>query len=441
MDPKNEKLPYIYITAKQHKTPIEELSKIAVEEPQAALSAYTKAMCHRWTFVQRTISSIGHLFTPLENAVRTKLIPAIVGRDISDLERQIFSLPVRYGGLGIADPSTTSDREYSTSKKVTENLTRLIIQQDQSLENYESEHVTSELLKTLEAVREASFKQRAKEIMTQVDSDTAKLLLNAQEKGVGVWLTALPLTSLGYTLNKEEFRDSIRLRYGWKIPNIPAYCVCGERNDINHTLTCKTGGYVIFRHNKIRDTNAEFLREACYDVQVEPELLSIENKDFCGKGNNTDRARLDISARGLWGPFQKTMFDVRIFHPNAPSYKNKSIPELYKLHESAKIREYQHRVLQTEKASFTPLVYNTYGGMAPQSLAFHRKLAGLVAEKRNEAYNDVLNCMRTKLCFAMLRSILISIRGSRGKRRQKMETPVSCISFNLIPSTEHYETL
>ncbi len=272
-----------------------------------------------------------------------------------------------------------------------------------------------------------------------MDEDLAKSLTNAQEKGAGVWLTALPLESLGYTLNKEEFRDSIRLRYGWHIPNIPAYCVCGKRNDINHTLTCKTGGYVIFRHNKIRDTNAEFLKQACYDVQVEPELLPIENTEFCAQGNNTDKARLDISARGLWGPFQRTMFDVRVFHPNAPSYKNRGLSELYKQHEKAKVRQYQHRVLQTEKASFTPLVYSTHGGMAPQSIVFHKKLAGLIAEKRNETYNDVQRCMRTKLRFAMLKSVLVSIRGTRGGRSRKLETPLSCVSFNLIPESQSYE--
>ena len=127
------------------------------------------------SIVQRTISDIGHLFVPLENVVRNRFIPAVVGRDISDLERQIFSLPVRYGGLGIADPSATSDREYSTSKKVTENLTSLIIRQDQSLEDYKADQVASEL-EILKAVREESLKQRTKVIMTQVNADTAKLL-------------------------------------------------------------------------------------------------------------------------------------------------------------------------------------------------------------------------------------------------------------------------
>ena len=37
---------------------VEQLSEIAKEEPQAALSAYTKGLCHRWTFLQRTVSGI-----------------------------------------------------------------------------------------------------------------------------------------------------------------------------------------------------------------------------------------------------------------------------------------------------------------------------------------------------------------------------------------------
>ena len=125
----------------------------------------------------------------------------------------------------------------------------------------------------------------------------------AQEKGAGAWLNVLPVGFLGYVLNKEEFRDALRLRYGWQIPNIPALCVCGKKNTVDHTLVCKTGGHLIFRHNKIRDLNAEFMREVCHDVLVEPELIPVNHLD-CVTGNTAERARLDISARGLWGPFQ-----------------------------------------------------------------------------------------------------------------------------------------
>jgi hypothetical protein len=106
---------------------VEQISGIGMDEPQIALSAFTKALCMRWTFVQRTISGISHLFQPLEDAIRSKFIPAIVGRKISDIERKILALPVRFGGIGVLNPVETSETEYEASKKTTENLKELIL--------------------------------------------------------------------------------------------------------------------------------------------------------------------------------------------------------------------------------------------------------------------------------------------------------------------------
>ena len=54
----------------------------------------------------------------------------------------------------------------------------------------------------------------------------------AQEKGARDWLTALPLQNFRCELKKEDFRDGLRLRYGWQIPGIPAYS-CGMKNTID----------------------------------------------------------------------------------------------------------------------------------------------------------------------------------------------------------------
>ena len=175
-------------------------------------------------------------------------------------------------------------------------------------------------------------------------------------------------------------------------------------------------------------------------MEVEPELLPLESIDFKVIGNNSPRARLDIAANGLWGPFQKTMFDVRVFHPNCKTYKNKSLKDIYKLHENMKIKDYQQRVLQTEKASFTPLIYSTNGGMAPQAEVFHKRIANLIAEKKNERYSDVMAHLRTNLSFTMLRSVLNSIRGTRGKKMTGPKTPQIYLSYNLIQARENYES-
>ena len=67
-----EKLKWDYVNSKVMKwiKDIEDLAIIVTDEQQAALSAYTKSVCNRWTFVQRTISDIKKLFIPLEESIR-----------------------------------------------------------------------------------------------------------------------------------------------------------------------------------------------------------------------------------------------------------------------------------------------------------------------------------------------------------------------------------
>ena len=206
-----------------------------------------------------------------------------------------------------------------------------------------------------------------------------------QEKGSGAWLTALPIQSLGYSLNKQEFRDSICLRYGWNIQNTPSHCQCGKENQIDHALNCKSGGYVSMRHNRIRDLEAELMREVCHDVKIEPELLPIDG-DQNRSGNTADKARLDVSGVGVWGTYEKTFLDIRIMHPNSLSYINKPLHQVYVSHENKKKRAYGERVVQVEKASFTPIVLSTHGGSSKEADRHHKRIAQLIADKKNENY-------------------------------------------------------
>jgi len=89
------------------------------------------------------------------------------------------------------------------------------------------------------------------------------------------------------------------MRYGWKVKGIPTHCACGETNSVDHSLICKLGGYISMRHNSVRDSEAQIMREVCRDVQTEPTLLPINENDYQRKVNTADNARLNISAKGL----------------------------------------------------------------------------------------------------------------------------------------------
>ena len=75
----------IYVSEKVEKwvKDVEELARLAKDEPQAVYACYTKAVSHRWTYIQRTIPGISSLFGPLEEAIKENLIPAIIGRHVN----------------------------------------------------------------------------------------------------------------------------------------------------------------------------------------------------------------------------------------------------------------------------------------------------------------------------------------------------------------------
>ena len=186
------------------------------------------------------------------------------------------------------------------------------------------------------------------------------------------------------------------------------------------------------RHNRIRDLEGELMREVCTDVKIEPPLLPLAN-DQLVHGNLAENARLDVSGIGIWGPMQKTFLDIRVMHPNSPTYVNKDIiAQVYKTHEREKKRTYNERIIQVEKGSFTPIVVSTFGGMGQEAERYHKRLAELIAEKRNEAYSHVVNYVRTRLRFCLLKSVLTSLHGVRGKPVRENISPISSLSFNLI---------
>ena len=113
-------------------------------------------------------------------------------------------------------------------------------------------------------------------------------------------------------------------------------------------------------------------------VATEPALQPISAETFRNATANTaDDARLDVKARGLWCRGQDAYFDVRVFYPNASSYRSLSLSSAYKRHEDTKKREYGQRVRDVEHGVFIPLVLTSTGGMGREATVFYKRLADL----------------------------------------------------------------
>ena len=135
--------------------------------------------------------------------------------------------------------------------------------------------------------------------------------------------------------------------------------------------------------------------------------------------NTTIGARLDVAASGLWGGRrERTLMDVRVFNPFAPSNRNTTLDQCFRKHES---RAYGQRVREVEHATFVPIVMSATGGLSKQATNFYKRLASLLAEKWDQPYSTTLHWLRCSLSFSLLRSAIQCIRGARSSRGHAMK--------------------
>ena len=128
---------------------------------------------------------------------------------------------------------------------------------------------------------------------------------------------------------------------------------------------------------------------------------------------------------------QGAFLDIRVFDPTTNRYLNATLPRCHEINENEKKRNYKNRILQIEHGTFTPLVFSVYGSMGRECAKFCSKLAELLSYKRKESKSLTVNWLRTKLCFGLLKSCLLCLRGSRSVNRNIIK-----IDDNMVVANE-----
>ena len=369
---------------------------------------------------------------PLEQTIRAYLLPALSGKcAFSDAERQLISLPSRLGGLGITDPCVSSAFQFDASQRVTGPLVSLLLEQDSQF--------TIEILNEQLALRQEIHlenRRRSEELAASLHPLLSTELQCARElaclKGASSWLTVLPLDEHGFSLQKGDFRDAVCLRYGWSLPHLPTECICGASFTVDHAFTCPHGGFPTLRHNEIRDITAQLMSEVCPNVATELTLQPVTNECFFHLSTNTESgAHQDVRAQGFWGVHhQQAYFDVRVFNPLAISNRQTTISTCFRSHDREKRRVYEQRVREMERGSFTPLVFSALGGVSRPTEITYKRLASLLATKKDQHYNIVISLIRCRLSFSLLQSAIMCLRRSRSAAG----CPLRDIDFTLAVS-------
>ena len=277
----------------------------------------------------RTVPNISKYFVPLDEEINKFIKVLLNGYNFNDDERSLFSLPPKFGGMGLIIPSKISDTEYENSRLITEHTTEQIQLQNQKYVNNRKIDTIKAKIKKPKAANNKMIQKNIRKTLTCPIK--VKALDASMENGASIWLTVLPIKEYGFALDKQSFWDSVYIRYNIPLPRLPTPCVCGASFNIEHALSCSKGGFIINRHNEIRNTTAEFLSKICSDVAIESLLQPLNGEKFERKSTlTTNEARVDVTARSFWIKEQMAYSDVRIFNPLAKCHRNLSLQAAHK---------------------------------------------------------------------------------------------------------------
>ena len=402
------------------------LSKVARRYPQTAYAGLSKSLQAEWQYVQRVTPNLDQTFAPLEKAIAEVFLPALLDSTIEEAAHlcSLIALPVRFGGLGIPDPTTTGAACYSASTDATSLLTESLI-------------LGTTLCAQEHRKTAAISRSTTKEYLRNTHTDSLATILSSaspldkrrikRSSSTGAWLTTLPNILNGSDLSADEFRDNVGLRLGLTPKALPPRCDgCGERFTTEHAMSCRKGGLILHRHNDLVTTWGQLCSQALTPSTVSDEPLILPSRDIPVEGTTrtvpSPELRGDLAVHGFWTKGQTAIFDVRITDTDQPTNRKIDPGKVLLRHEKEKKNKYGDHCI-ARRRTFTPLVFSIDGLLGKEATAASKRLASSLAAKWKRSYSEICGFVRSRLSIALARSSSRCLRGDRNPTH-RFQTPM-----------------
>ncbi|MEJ2330924.1 MAG: hypothetical protein P8Z33_13945, partial [Gammaproteobacteria bacterium] len=403
------------------------LARIAWRYPQSAYAGLTMSLQAEWQYLMWTIPGIGPALAPIEAVIWDDFLPSLFGADALDADlRELLALSIQQGGLGIPNPVTSADACYAASTTSTMLLTESLL--EGTALSYTAHRTQVRLSRTQARATRAAAES---EILNQRQVMANQTVKNRLERGkhTGAWLTVIPNTLNGTELSREEFRDNLRLRFGFLPLQMQRHCDgCGDRLTMEHALNCTKGGLVLLHHNDTANEWGDLCAKA-----LTPSAVSHEPTIFPSGTAASDRvdadqgctsrgpsigldARGDKGVEGFWAHRTTCIFDIRITNTESRRHRGASPASILAKEERQKKDKYLDTCLEHCR-HFTPLIYSVDGMAGLETQAAEKRLASLLARKWTRAYSEMVGFVRARLALAVVRANTLLIRGTRRRGR------------------------
>ncbi|KAL7463062.1 hypothetical protein ACHAXS_003449, partial [Conticribra weissflogii] len=381
---------------------IQDLSIAAVKYPQAAYAVFTHCLQNQWSHLSRTTPNLSPFLIPIEQSIKNTFLPALFHlENIDDPLREVLSHPIKLAGLNILDPTIQAELSYDTSHLATESLVDCLLSHtevDLTLHHHNISETRQQCHQKIHKLHDELLSKYLNTAPPEIQHRLARAKLG------GSWLTIIPKAINGTILSAEEFRDNLRLRYGFTPKFLPTTCDgCNKPFTVTHALNCQKGGLISLRHSEIADEWAHLCA-----IALGPESIVNEPTIFLGTSHNPDNpttppfehihsstltaeanARGDKGIIGFWQQQRLTVFDAQIINTNSLSYSSKDPQQILDHSESNKKIKYEEACHQRRR-DFTPIIYSVDGLPSKGKVLAEKRLAQLLQNKLQLPYSQTM---------------------------------------------------
>ena len=297
-------------------------------------------------------------------------------------------LPIRHGGLGIRSVVQLAPSAYLASAAASSTLVDQILPpqfSDTDLPSFQEalalwsnrcnqsppEGITSYHQKSWDIPTIPAMKENLLNSATNESSKSRLLAAFSEESGI--WLNALPLSSLGLRMDDSTFQIAVSLRLGLAFckPHSCHHCGCEVTAFATHGLNCVKSQGRYHRHSSLNDIIHRAFGASRIPSRLEPSGIS-----------RSDGKRPDGATLVPWKCGKLLVWDATCVDTYAPSYSRVASEEAGAVADQAEKRKSDkysnldpNTCMYMYMYLFAPIVIETSGMFGKQTLSFLKDLA------------------------------------------------------------------
>ena len=241
-------------------------------------------------------------------------------------------------------------------------------------------------------------------LMTSSPANKARLL-SASAPHASSWLSVVPSLGLGLHLDPAEFQIKVMWWLGMNssIQSVCPFCPNITLDPLgHHAVSCRHGGDVVIRHNRLLNIFAEFCRRAHLSVRVE-----------VGQG----LSRVQINSRpadvlvDAWDRAKPAAFDVVVTSPLTPATLHDACNSAGVAAHKAECRKHSSNYPKCQELGWlcVPLAVESYGNWGKEAQNTFARLASILSISLHCPKAKVLTEIYGRLNISLVRSVARAI--------------------------------